>query len=139
MKAFGSITNRIAESYCYSEDQEPYVGMGATYNSWSDRSPLTVIEIIKEKNYEIIVCQEDFAKRTDSNGMSESQNYEYSPNPDGCLYYVRSKEVISKEGVPAKIYENVRKNEKTGRWNVIKWHRTPISFGRRNKYHDFSF
>ena len=135
----GSLINILARNGCYSSDNEPHVGMGATYNSYSDRHPLTVINVIKKKNHEIIVCREDKAVRVDKNGMSESQEYEYSPNPDGRVYYLRSKKVVSSCGKPAKVYEQVVKNEESGRWNVVKHNRNPVNFGERNKYHDYSF
>tara|TARA_R110000824_G_scaffold73492_1_gene187147 strand:+ start:154 stop:567 length:414 start_codon:yes stop_codon:yes gene_type:complete len=135
----GSIINILAKNGCYASDNEPYVGMGATYNSYSDRHPLTVVNVIKKKNHEIVVCREDNAVRVDKNGMSECQDYEYSPNVNGTVYYLRSKKVVSSCGEPTKIYERVRKNEESGRWNIVKFNKTPVSFGSRNKYHDFSF
>lgn len=58
----------------------PTVGIGATNCVGSDRYPYTVIEVQSPKR---IVVQADNYKRTDKNGLSESQTYEYSPNPDG--------------------------------------------------------
>ena len=58
----------------------PYVGMPATLLSWTDRNPATVIEVNMSKPY--IVVQDDDYRRTDDNGLSESQEYQYTPNPD---------------------------------------------------------
>jgi hypothetical protein len=49
----GSLINILARNGCYSSDNEPHVGMGATYNSYSDRHPLTVINVIKNKKLTI--------------------------------------------------------------------------------------
>jgi hypothetical protein len=54
--------------------------MGVTFLYWCDRRPGTVVEV---KSHREIVVQGDHYKRVDSNGMSESQDYEFNPNPDG--------------------------------------------------------
>ena len=38
---------------------------------------------IEGKDFDIVVVQQDHAKRKDNNGMSDCQSYEYTPNPDG--------------------------------------------------------
>lgn len=63
----------------------PTVGMGATYSVGSDRYAFTVIRILSPTR---IVLQQDNYKRTDNNGLSESQEYEYTPNPDGRVVTV---------------------------------------------------
>lgn len=55
------------------------VGVGATHAVGSDRYPYTVVEVVNERR---IVVQRDEFRRTDSNGLSESQEYEYTPNPN---------------------------------------------------------
>lgn len=60
--------------------QTPQVGMGATEYVGSDRYPYTVILIVSPKK--IVVRRDDF-RRTDNNGMSESQTYDYIQTPDG--------------------------------------------------------
>lgn len=64
---------------------QPFIGMGATLLYPNDRYPYTVIEIVPHKNGNIkhIIVQEDDWKRTDRNGMSESQSYDITPNPNG--------------------------------------------------------
>jgi hypothetical protein len=57
------------------------VGQGATYGIGSDRYPYTVIEVSSPTR---VVVQADNYRRTDNNGFSESQTYEYTPNPDAC-------------------------------------------------------
>lgn len=57
----------------------PEVGMGATHRVGSDSYPYTIVEVVSDKK---IIVQQDAARRTDSNGLSESQEYEYTRNPD---------------------------------------------------------
>jgi len=108
----------------------PVVGMGATICHWTDRSGLrgstrsawihmgaacTIIAVLSTKK---VVVQEDHAKRTDSNGMSESQTYAYERNPEGSTYTF-----------------TLRAN---GRW--CQEGQTSLAIiGGRHKYHDFSF
>jgi len=55
----------------------PTVGMGATYYGLSDREPYTIVEVV---NHRTIRVQQDFASRTDDNGLSKVQEYIYSRN-----------------------------------------------------------
>lgn len=74
----GSLTNAIMRQ---SGAPEPEVGMGATILMWTDRSPATIVWVAKNgKSLKIIA---DDYKRIDSNGISEDQEYEYTPRPDG--------------------------------------------------------
>lgn len=52
--------------------------MGCTVYYGSDSYPYTIVDI---QGNTIMVTQ-DFAKRTDRNGISESQEYEYRTNPN---------------------------------------------------------
>lgn len=94
----------------------PTVGMGATIHVGSDSYPATVIQVTR--NGKRVVIQEDTATRIDSNGMSESQDYKYEPNPQGEIHIV----TLRKDG---------RYRETGGK--------TPVSIGFRRKYYDFSF
>jgi len=62
------------------------VGDGATYGCGSDRYPYTVVEVRRDGRE--LLLQADNYKRTDSNGLSESQDYTFTPNPDGCTVVV---------------------------------------------------
>lgn len=73
---YGSITNRIDERV---RGEEPQVGMGVTHYGWSDRYPYEIIEVIDDRH---IVVRELDAIRTDNNGLSEWQEYEYRSNPN---------------------------------------------------------
>ena len=74
----GSLVNHVAST---SKQPIPTVGMGCTILMWSDRHAATVVEI---KSARRIVIQQDNAERTDKNGMSESQEYTYTPNTNAA-------------------------------------------------------
>lgn len=117
----GSLVNHIASR---GKIPEITVGMGATLLSWSDRTPGTVVDI----KGNIVAVQEDNYTRTDNNGMSEMQEYEYTPNPQGTIHFFR----IKGERV-----EKIHRNGETKRWNKIA--DGGVAFGRRERYYDFSF
>lgn len=104
------------------EDQPivPVVGMGATIIYWSDRAACTVAAV--EKNGKRVVVKEDKVTRTDKNGQSECQEYEYEVDPDGFrhVFTLRAGGVWVKEGM--------KRNDGTG-----------LILGRRDHYRDFSF
>ena len=111
----GNLLNGIMSN---GQNLVPEVGMGATHLMWSDRQAYTIIEV---KSPTRLVVQRDTATRTDNNGMSDSQGYEYTPNPDGVIRTI-----------------TLRKN---GRWyqvgDTIKG--TPFAIGYRKEYYDYSF
>lgn len=53
----------------------PVVGQGATILSWSDRHTYEVLSVSEDGRK--VVIQAYRAERTDTNGMSESQDYKY--------------------------------------------------------------
>src|SRR5277367_4802395 len=67
-----------------TSDIIPSVGMGATIQYWSDRKAGTIIQV--ERNGKRLVIQMDKSIRTDQNGMSECQEYEYERDPQGTIY-----------------------------------------------------
>ena len=91
---------------------KPEVGMGATVLMWSDRHAGTIVKVTPRT----ITVQRDFARRTDSNGMSEVQRYEYSQNPQGLVEVFR----LTKRG-----WRNRCGNG--------------LQIGIRSQYHDYSF
>jgi hypothetical protein len=115
MAQFGSLTNLLMNR---SKTVTPEVGMGVTELCWSDRRPYTIVEIVSPKR---IIVQADKATRTDKNFESESQAYEYSPNPDAprVTLTLRSNGKWAKQG----------ESSKGAGW----------IFGLRQAYHDFSF
>lgn len=58
----------------------PVVGMGVTEYCGSDCNPYTVVAVTNSRT---ITIQEDKATRTDTNGMSEVQEYTYGANKHG--------------------------------------------------------
>lgn len=112
MRVFGNLMNRIAES---SAQVAPVVGMGATITMFSDRHPATIVEV---RTARMIIIQEDSAERIDSNGMSESQEYKFTPDAKAplCIYTQR----------------------KDGSWKE-RGGSNGLIIGHRGKYHDFGF
>ena len=153
-KNYGLLNNRWASHRCYKEEHQPRVGMGATYYAWSDRYPLTVIEVNKNwnnKGYDIIVCQRDNEKvKKDENGKvigdyyNGDLQYEYIQNPEGTKYYLRSYNYFSvdkdksPDGVWTKVYLEVYYNKMTERWNK-KDDQINIGFGVKEAYTDPTF
>jgi len=104
---------------------EPQIGMGATITHWTDRDAGTVVAW----DGKVICVQQDHAKRIDNNGMSDSQQYEYTPNPHGREYYFRRDKHNR--------WVQVRFNEKTGRWNNAEGPGLIVGF--RDEHYDYSF
>lgn len=111
----------------------PFLGMPATILSWTDRYPATVKEVFTKGKDLYIVVRECKAKRIDSNGMSECQNYEYSEYEN------------ENDGIRA----TFRKNSKQGNWEQVflnpetnryrKYEGYGLRLGIRQKYHDYYF
>lgn len=81
---FGSMTNLIMNSI---KPEHPQVGMGCTVLSWTDRHPATIIKVSPSgKTFQFTY---DLYRRTDTNGWSEVQEYEYISNPDASPHTAR--------------------------------------------------
>jgi hypothetical protein len=89
-------------------------GDGATVHTGSDSHPYTVVGF--SDNGHILYLRADNYKRTDDNGMSDCQEYEYTPNPTAGV---------------ASAYLDKRGYYKLGR--------RIVSLGVRRAYYDFSF
>jgi hypothetical protein len=109
---FGSLNNE----FMVSAADKPVVGMGATRIDWTDRHPFTVVEVLSQRR---VVVQEDNYDRVDINGMSESQDYTFTPNPEA-----------------PKVVISLRKD---GKWYEVGKHGSKYILGSRDKYHDYSF
>jgi hypothetical protein len=107
---YGSIVNRMMEG---ATEIKPEVGMGATELMHSDREPYTIVEI---KSANRILVQRDDYKRIDNNGMSESQQYEYTPNQKASKVEL----IKTKYG-----------------WKQFKGS-TRYAIGYRNRYYDYT-
>jgi len=90
--------------------------MGVTWAAGSDRYPGTITEV--SASGKRIVFQEDVAIRTDTNGMSESQQYTFQQDPNGEMH--------------------IATKRKDGVWRITGG-KTPVTLGIRDKYYDFSF
>lgn len=98
----------------------PQVGDGATVYYWSDSHAGTVVSVSASGKQ--IVVQRDTAIRTDNNGQSGSQSYDYERDPQGVLQTF-----------------SLRKN---GRWiekGCDLQNGLMCSIGNRHEYYDFSF
>ena len=113
MRVYGNLMNRIMED---AKQATPEVGMGATVTMHSDRQAGTIVGIDLFKSGPV---QEDDAKRTDKNGMSESQDYEYTVNTNN----------------PIRSFNR----RKDGSFTEVGSKYTGLIVGTRDKYYDFSF
>lgn len=93
----------------------PVVGMGVTLLHWTDRSAGTITRV--SASGKTLWFKEDTAERVDTNGMSESQDYKFTPNPDA-----RERRA------------SLRKN---GEWREVNGSR--LALGYRSAYYDYSF
>lgn len=125
----GSLSNHVLSRAVIGQP-EPVEGMGVTILCWTDREPGTIINVTKI-GATVIYVREDHARRTDKNGMSECQTWEFQPNPAGALYTFRQR----KDGTWAQVVVN----HKTGRLNKVDGGGHGLRIGERGKYHDFSF
>jgi hypothetical protein len=94
----------------------PTIGAGCTVCFYTDRHAATIIDV-SATGYKVTV-REDKATRTDTNGMSECQNYEYAPDPEGAVHV---------------FFRN-----KTGAYGSRKGGKR-LALGDRRAYHDYSF
>lgn len=122
----GSLMNHIMSRQVVGQP-EPVVGMGATILCWSDREAGTVVEVFTKGKTKYIKVQHDTAIRIDQNGMSESQEYHYSPNPHGQIEIFR----IGRSGLWEAVY--------LSEFNRYVKCSKGLKLGVREKYYDFSF
>jgi len=103
---------------------QPEIGMGCTILMWTDRTPGTIVGLRTFKTgknagkVSAVLVQEDNASRIDTNGMSESQSYTFTPNPEA----------------PVLIFKAGRNAGGVFRGDVGR-----LRIGERGKYHDFGF
>jgi hypothetical protein len=83
VRGYGSLVNAIGNQ---TRSTVPEIGMGVTELCYSDRHPFTVVAILSPTRIQV---QRDDTKRTDNNGFSEHQDYEYTPNPDAAIITLR--------------------------------------------------
>lgn len=107
----GSFTNLMMMN---TKVTMPKVGDGATILQWTDRRAATVVFV--SASGKTIHLQEDRSTRSDKNGMSECQEYVYTPDTNATVQVAR----LTPKG-----------------WKIVKGSRVMI--GSRETYHDFSF
>jgi hypothetical protein len=95
--------------------------MGATVLGWTDRYAGTIVDVGLDGSFTV---QEDKAIRTDKNGMSESQEYEYERNLNGRRFLFRA---VRRGKAKGQLREGGKANG------------SGVLIGDRRKYHDFSF
>lgn len=119
MRLYGGLMNRLGEHVTATL---PAVGDGATIYHYTDRSAGTVTAVTTSKRGAVTVTvTEDTATRTDAHGMSEAQSYAFTPDPNGRVFTVKIVRL------------------KVGKvWRVVGT-KDGVTFGSRNKYHDYSF
>lgn len=105
----GSVTNWMMAT---PNSKVAEAGTGATILCWTDRQAATIVKVTPKT----VHVQRDIATRIDKNGMSESQEYSYTPNPKALVEVFRL--------------------TKTGWRNPSGFH---LSIGHRDEYYDYSF
>tara|TARA_R110000822_G_scaffold3036_10_gene13889 strand:- start:3205 stop:3564 length:360 start_codon:yes stop_codon:yes gene_type:complete len=108
--------------------KEALIGTGATVFLFSDRYACTVVDFDEVKK--IITVQSDNAKRTDFNGMSDCQSYDYSTDENGRYFRFKIKDEEWREA-----YVNEKGNFVLRKPSDSK----KLAVGFRRQYYDFSF
>jgi hypothetical protein len=119
----GSVVNHLYARGVIGEPT-PVVGMGVTLLSWTDRYAGTIMAI----QGNVLVVTKDDVKRVDNNGFSESQEYEFTPNPNGTPQYFKK----DRKG----LWVQCRYSD-NGRMVIARG--LGLRIGERSAYHDFSF
>ena len=134
-----SLTNRLQEGAAVTE--VPKVGDGATLFLYSDRHAYTVrmVRVSPSGKTIEIRASRDEARRTDNNGFSESQDYEYTTEPPLDVPFSEDIGEMFKSvsGKPFRIvYAESNPDAPDG---VSLWMGSAIlRVGHRDKYYDFS-
>ena len=143
-KWYGSIDNRLDENKQFVKKVK--VGDGVTEYSWSDRHPYEVTKVIDDNHFFIRPMK---WKRTDSNGMSECQDYEYFSDLEAKEIEIVRKynkkyyrvETITKDTPywKSKDMTDKQREKVANGGSVKKYHQINISVGVMERYYDFSF
>ncbi|MGV8972216.1 MAG: hypothetical protein ACOH10_07825 [Rhodoglobus sp.] len=129
MAVYGSAFNML---FANTAKPDVKVGDGATMLMWSDRHAATVVAVryfktgTRKGQVKEVDVQRDKVKRTDANGMSESQTYDYQPDPDAPVRTYRA----DAKG---------RLRELFPEGNGLRMGTAGLLVGSRREYHDFSF
>ena len=110
---------------------------------YTDRHAGTVFKVWEQGQYTYVEVRNDKVKRIDNNGMSESQTYEYTTDPEGTVEYFRIKTDQSTPSRWHRCYKSMKWCSETheSKWNG-RWKKSNyggVAFGYRSYYYDFSF
>lgn len=122
----GSFINHIISG---SQSPAPVLGMGGTILGWTDRQAATVVSIAKDGKS--LLTRDDIAIRTDKNGMSESQSYDFQQDDNG----IERQWKLAKDG-------SWRSAEISPKGRVVftdGGQGKRLVLGKRDHYYDFSF
>lgn len=115
----GSLVNEL-----YGSGVAPEVGMGATILLWTDRQAGTIVgcDFMQDGRVKKVYVQRDKVVRTDERGMSDWQEWDYSPDPDGVIEEFRL------------VTRGRRKGDYVAVGGTAR-----LLVGIRDHYHDYSF
>lgn len=113
----GSLQNCLIDSVPNKVD--PKIGDAATIICWTDSHAATVSAVRRTASGKLVVTvTQDIATRVDKNGLSESQEYTYTTNPNGrTTVYTERKDGVLRE----------------------KQGSNTLALGYRREYYDFCF
>jgi len=83
----GTVTANVTAFFNGGAFGKPEVGMGATLLMWTDTHAYTITRV--SDSGKTFWMKRDLAERADKNGMSDSQDYKYTPQPDAPEECVR--------------------------------------------------
>ena len=110
---------QLANVLSWTEEfAKPEVGMGATKLNYTDRDAYTIVEVMPSRKRFVMV--QDVATRVDTNGMSEAQQYTFTPGED--REDARVLVTLTKKG-----------------WRVGGMRGSKVLVGVRATYYDYSF
>jgi len=145
---YGSLENRIEENRMFTDEIK--VGTGMTEYLYSDRKAYEVTEVEDQKHVTVRLLD---ARRVDSNGMSDCQDWELTSNPDNPEYLMTKRgkywyytSIITPDRLRDDwetdlwlAHNNTSREEVEAKGKVVRYHRANVSFGRADYYYDFSF
>lgn len=149
----GKETGSVMNCMMSANSSVPKVGEGATILLWTDRHAYTIVEVSPDlKKVKLQRCD---SRRTDTNGMSESQEYDYSKHlnqfktlefkygswkePIKKIVYI-DYDSMSKEDREACFDDNAEIQLIEGKTRVqTTYDKVSVLFGSRREYHDYSF
>jgi hypothetical protein len=109
----------------------PAVGLGATRMSYTDRDAYTIISVAPNgKSFDM---QLDHAERTDKRGMSDAQDYKYTPNVNGIIEHVKLRLLRGQYRWYTYNMSTTDKGRPCTNWG------SPVVVGIKDKYYDYSF